>query len=310
MTGPLLFALAVQTFLWSDPGTVAAIDFSQPAGGVPGPAAPYTYLAEPGQGTSAKVMIRDARGIVWQVKGGPEARAEAFVTRLVRALGYYAESILFVARGKIEGVHGLQRASGFIDGDGNFTWAGFERREPGAKFRPDLTWRWSDNPFTGSRELNGLRILMMLLSNWDNKDGNDRRGANTGVLELGGRYVYFVTDWGQSLGAWGGWSRYFGRTNWNCADYSRQSAEFVRQLPDGRLRFGYSGQNTGGFRDGITTEDVAWLMQYLGQVTDAQIRVGLLESGASVEEQNCFAAALRDRIEQLRRIAVPRPAIR
>jgi hypothetical protein len=309
LTGSLLLALALPALLWQDPGNVASVDFTRPAGNVPRPAEPLTYLAEPGQGTSAKVMVRDAHGIDWQVKGGPEARAEAFVSRFVSALGYFAESILFIAKGKIEGIPGLHRASGFIGEDGSFTWAGFERRDPGARFRPDLTWRWSDNPFLKTREFNGLRILMMLVSNWDNKDGMDRRGANTGVLEVGGRNVYFVTDWGQSMGAWGGW-RFFGRSNWNCADYSRQTDDFVRQFPDGTLRFGYAGQHTDGFRDGITAEDVRWLMQYLGRITDAQIRVGLLEAGASVQEQDCFATALRSRIEQLRRIAVPRSAIR
>jgi hypothetical protein len=241
------------------------------------------------------------------VKGGPEARAEAFVTRLVAALGYFAEPTVFVARGRIEGVRELRRAAGFIEPDGTFTWAGFERREPDAKFRPELVWRWSDNPFIGKHELNGLKLLMMLVSNWDNKDGKDRRGANTGVLEFAGRRVYFVTDWGQSLGAWG---RYFGRSNWNCADFTRQTGQFIRKLPDGRLLFGYAGQHTGGFRSGITDADAAWLMRYLGQVTDAQIRLGLLKAGATAGEQECFASALRERIEQLRRVAAPLAAIR
>jgi hypothetical protein len=262
---------------------------------------------EPSAGTSAKITIRDAHGIIWQVKGGPEARAEAFVTRLISSLGYFAESTFFVAKGQIHGLRELRRAAGFVTADGAFTWASFERREPGATFRPELVWRWVDNPFSGTPELNGLRVLMMLVSNWDNKDGNDRRGSNTGVLETGGRRVYFVTDWGQSLGGWG---RFFGRSNWNCGDYTRQTPEFVREAPGRRLLFGYAGQNTAGFRDGITPADVGWLMQYLGEVTDAQIRIGLLAAGATAEEQQCFASAVRNRIEQLRRISGGRSEIR
>jgi hypothetical protein len=307
LTGILLVALASQAILWTDPGRVSMVDFSRPAGGAAPPAPPFTFLEEPVEGTSAKVLVRDSAGIVWQAKGGPEARAEAFVTRLISALGYFAESTVFIPQGRIEGVRPLRRASGFIQADGTFTWASFERRDPAAKFLPEKRWGWFANPFTGTRELNGLRILMMLVSNWDNKDGSDNRGPNTGVLETGGRYVYFVTDWGQSLGGWG---RFFGRSNWNCGDFQRQSAEFVRRMPNGSIVFGYAGQNTNRFRNGITAEDVAWLIQYLGQLTDAQIRVGLLRSGASKEEEECFAAALRDRIERLRRIAAPRAAIR
>lgn len=49
--------------------------------------------------------------------------------------------------------------------------------------------------------------------------------------------------------------------------------------------------------------DVKWLVQYLGRVTDDQIRMGLRTSGASEEEtQNCLEG-LRMRIGQLRTVA-------
>jgi len=69
------------------------------------------------------------------------------------------------------------------------------------------------------------------------------------------------------------------------------------------VRFGYQGQHTEDFKSRIGVEDVQWLMQYLGRITDAQIRAGLLASGATREEEQCFTRALRDRIEQLRNIA-------
>src|SRR5215204_4378170 len=33
-------------------------------------------------------------------------------------------------------------------------------------------WRWEANPFAGTRELQGLKILMALIENWDLKDSN------------------------------------------------------------------------------------------------------------------------------------------
>jgi hypothetical protein len=48
---------------------------------------------------------------------------------------------------------------------------------------------------------------------------------------------------------------------------------------------------------------VRWLMQYLGRITDAQLRAGLEASGASRSQAVCFQHGLRARIERLRRLA-------
>jgi hypothetical protein len=42
-------------------------------------------------------------------------------------------------------------------------------------------------------------------------------------------------------------------------------------------------------------------MQYLGRVTDLQLKEALTASGAAPNESEQFASALRERIEQLRR---------
>lgn len=288
--------------LWRDPGAVESIDFVRPAGGAACPSPPFTFVEELFSGMSAKVLVRDARGVAWQVKGGPEARADAFSTRLVGALGYYAEAICFLAEGRIEGVRApLRRASGFMQPGGGFTYAGFERRDPELRFREDLGWRWDRNPFQGTRELAGLRLLAVLLSNWDNKDARNRwQGSNTGVLESKDRWIYFVTDWGQTLGAWRGLLL---GSPWNCTEFARQTAKFVQGVSNGRIRFGFRGQHTAGFSDNLTQGDMQWLMQWLGRITAAQIQAGLAASGATQDEQRCLAAALRSRIEQLRTAA-------
>lgn len=299
--GNVLLVAAAIVF-WSDPGSVSTIDFAQPARGVPAPVAPLLFIEELKTGTSAKVLVRDAAQTEWQVKGGPEARAEAFATRLVAAVGYYSDSVWFSAKGRIDSVPWpLGRASGFIQRDGTFTWASFERRSGDLKFLKDRQWKWGDSD---SREEHGLRILVMLLSNWDNKDANNYvKGANTGFIETPRGTYAFVTDWGQSLGSWGRW---FGRSNWDCEGYKRQTSQFVKGTRNGAVQFGYGGQHTSGFVDGIRIDDVRWLMNYLGQITDSQIRTGLLASGADRREEECFAGALRQRIETLRRITALR----
>lgn len=296
----LIFSfLLAAPVLWQDPGQVEAVDFSRPAGGGTCPTGPFTFVEEIAAGNTAKVLVKDPSGILWQVKGGPEARADSFSTRFISALGYYGETICFLAQGKIEALNTtLKRAAGFIQPDGTFTWAGFERRDPSMKFLAEVSWTWVDNPFRGSRELQGLKILMMLLSNWDNKDArNTWNGSNTGVLQGTQGQIFFVTDWGQSLGAWAGFRN---GEPWNCAKFRTQSRDFVHVMDGNSVRFSYRGQHTYGFADSITVEDVTWLMKYLGRITDAQIHLGLAASGATREEEACFAESIRSRIEQLR----------
>ena len=164
-------------------------------------------------------------------------------------------------------------------------------------------WSWDDNPFLGTHELAGLKILVMLTSNWDNKDVRDvGRGSNTAVFEhrLGDGTIearYLVIDWGASMGRWGD---PFTRTKWDCRGFAAQTLDFLTHADDGTLRWGYVGQRTDDAREGITEADARWLYRYLSRITDAQLRAALRSSGATDEETDCFTRALRERIEQLR----------
>jgi hypothetical protein len=294
---------AQDKFLWKDPGDIERIDFTYPAGGAKNaPQPPFSFVFEKSGGSSPKLLVRDSAGVKWRVKGGLETQTESFVTRLVAALGYYADPTAFVAHGKIEGVTSLQRAAGFIQPDGSFSNGSFERRHGNLK---TLTqdWAWNRNPFLGTKEFNGLKVLVMLVSNWDNKDARNRWvGSNTGIAErqMNGRIqlIYRVKDWGQGLGAWGTDQKPKG---WNCGAFTAQTKSFLQAREGKYLRFGFTGQHTDDFKNDITVDDVRWLLRYLGRVTDAQIQNGLKASGATPEEASCFAMQLRERINLLRR---------
>jgi hypothetical protein len=283
--------IRVQQHLWSDPGRVEARDlFYGPGGRSGAPRPPFRLIREEKGGTSTKLLVRDARRRLWEVKFGKEGKAEVLATRIVWSLGYYADPTYLVRRGRISG--GLFR-------DGRF-----ELRDPRSRFRPDLEWSWKRNPFEGTRELNGLRILVMLLSNWDNKDSREQT-SNTGVLERRItptllRRTYYLTDWGASMGQWGG---FFTREKWDCEEFARQSSKLVKDVDDGEIRWGFKGKHDGDFKDDLTISDARWLMQYLGRLRDAQLAAAVRASGADGHENACFVRSLRTRIESLRRVA-------
>src|SRR5215203_461833 len=149
-----LLLAAGTAILWQPPGPVEAADLSVVA---KPPKPPYRFLREDLGGTGPKVHVRDAAGVEWRVKGGRDVIPETFITRFVAALGYYSETTVFSTHGHIDGVKALRRASGFIKPDGNYTWASFERLEPGAKFVG--YWSWIDPRLRHTRELNGLKVL-------------------------------------------------------------------------------------------------------------------------------------------------------
>jgi hypothetical protein len=287
---PVSGAIRPTVRLWKSPGRVEALNlYYGSAGRAAEPRPPFRYVSKSSGGTSEKLLVRDSRNRIWDVKFGHETKAEVFATRLVWAAGYYVDPTYLVRKGRI--------------GDGTFRDARFELRNSKLRFRPDLEWTWEKNPFAGTRELNGLRILVMLLSDWDNKDGRDWEG-NTGVLEgrLAGRpkLTYFITDWGATMGRWGG---FFTREKWDCEEYAEQSPKFVKAVDNGQIEWGYKGKHSRGFKDDLTVSDVRWVMTYLGRLRDSQIRDALRAAGATPHETRCFTKSLRQRLNQLRRIS-------
>ena len=170
--------------IWRDPGDIRAHDLAAGPGEPPQP--PFQFIEENTTGSQPTVSVRDGTGRQWRVKWGSEVRTETFGTRLAWALGYFAEQTHFLAGGEIRGAHDLTRAKDCIDEHHRFREARFELTgEAGVVKHFDAQgWAWNDNPFVGTRELNGLKILMMLVSNWDNKDVRDvARGSNTAIFE-------------------------------------------------------------------------------------------------------------------------------
>ena len=296
--------------IWRDARPLTPEEISTgPCGRGGGPAEPFHFVEEHDTGSQPCVSIRDARDREWRVKWGQEVHTEVFGTRLAWALGYFAEPSYFISSGVIEGARDLKRAKECIDEQGRFTNARFELSEGGVQKHFDAHgWAWHDNPFAGSRELNGLKILMMLVSNWDNKDVRDvARGSNTAIFEhrvgkheLEARYL--IIDWGAALGAWG--NNVLKRGRWDPDAFTAQSQSFITGVTDGRVQFGYQGQRTTDLVDNITVEDVRWFDRKARALTDQHLKAALVASGATTEETERFTTALRERLEKLHHVAL------
>jgi hypothetical protein len=296
-----------ENVLWTDPGDVASLDFAVGVGGVElEPRPPFVFVKEDLSGSNPKVLVKDANDRTWSVKWSKEAHSDVFGSRIAWACGFVAQPMYFVAQGQIRGIEKpLKRAASEIHGDGYFTGGRFQLRSNDPKFLKDAGWSWVNNPFRGSPQVHGLQILMMLISDWDNKDARDEhRDSNLAIFQEqtpdGPRYLYFVSDWGGSLGKWG---KVLSRTRWDAKGFAEQTPGFVRRAADGALEWGYVGQRTEDQVRDIRVSDIEWLLNYLGRITDDQIRAGLAASGATPQEIELFTRSLRDRISQLQRVA-------
>ncbi len=268
------------------------------------PVAPFRFVKEEGEGTTPKLDVTDARGRSWNVKFGAKVITEPFGYRFVTAIGYLVEPSYYVPSGVIQGAPALHRAREFVRPDGSFRHARFQVRDKKFEFVKDSAWSLADNPFRGTHEFAGLKILLMLLSNWDTKDERDVvEGPNTAVFRTneGGGPVQFYSffDWGSTLGRWGGLMR---RDRSDCSGFAADTPKFVRSAHGGPIAWGYSGKHE-EVRSGITADDIRWLLQYLHRITPEEIQAGLKASGATDRQTACWSDSIQDRIRQLEAVA-------
>src|SRR5579863_5256795 len=186
----------VQPVLWRNPTDISSRNlFYGPGGKEHEPHSTYTFVKEDLHGSNPKYVVRDENGVEWKVKLAEEARPETVSDRLVWAVGYNANEDYFLQVLRVEGMPGhLHRGQERIAPDGSMHAARLKRELKGEKKIEN--WKWSHNPFTGTRELNGLRVMMAVINNWDIEDSN-----NSVYKEEGSRdRIYMVSDLGASFG--------------------------------------------------------------------------------------------------------------
>ncbi|HEX5709038.1 MAG TPA: hypothetical protein VFX96_17180 [Pyrinomonadaceae bacterium] len=300
---------------WRDPGDISTRNLSYGPGSQElAPQAPFTFVSEDKLGASPKFKVTDARGVTWSVKLGVEAQTETVATRVVWSMGYFAEESYYLDRAQVVGLPKLSRGQEFVEKNGIVRGARFEPRR-GTESRA-AQWDWEENPFVGTRQLNGLKVLMALLGNYDNRPENNLvlsvRDAQTGAEET--RYI--VSDIGATLGKVGGMGGK--RSKNNLEDF--RASKFVTGVEGGFVKFDFSTKpkGAGGFfakifnpgyaksqaqkervMKNIPVEDARWIGTQLSQLSDDQLRDAFRAAGYDNATMDGYVAALRSRINQL-----------
>ena len=302
--------------LWCNPADLRSRNlFFGPGGKGHAPHTTFTFIKEDLKGTNPKFDVRDENGVKWRVKLGVEARPETVATRLVWAVGYSTNEDYFVPTFRVENMPAhLHRGQSLVGPEGTIHDARLKRFLKDEK--KTGSWQWRHNPFTGARELNGLRVTMALINNWDLKDENNSVYEDGHPRSSQGPdQLYMVSDLGASFGSTGrSWthamskgnlksfshSRFIARVTANYVDFNvptRPALIDFFDLPDfiGRLRLRWIGRH-------IPRADARWIGQLLAQLSPDQVRDAFRAAGYTPREIEGFTKVVEERIAELNRL--------
>jgi hypothetical protein len=271
--------------MWREPTDIASRDLFLGSGGEAGKPdlSRLTLIEKVEGGFSEKYRVRDAAGREWVAKVSREAQSEAAAVRLLWAVGYVTELTYLAPTVTIPGTP-----------KGTYENVRFEGRSKEVK-RLD-PWLWDKNPFVGKREFQGLKVMMLLLNNWDIKDDNN------GILHITtpegqSELHYIVSDLGATFGKIGSgplWA--LKRSRNNPEDYA--DSKFVDHVHKDRVFFHYGGKKQETFED-ISVGDVQWIAGHLSRLSDQQISDAFRAANYNTEEVTLLTSAVRARINEL-----------
>lgn len=215
-----------------------------------------TFVKEHTNGHNKKYEIKDASGRTWIAKLGTEAQPETSAVRILYGLGYKTEINYLVPHLTIPGI-------------GRFENVRLEARPKDVKRLDE--WKWRDNPFIGSNELQGLKIMMVFFTNYDLLDLQNKviEVHNNGTVED----QYIISDLGATFGKLGNNNLpvlfRLGRKSNDPATWNE--AGFISKVKrNGYIGFDFKGKSRDLMND-ITVEQGRWLADRLMQLTDRQI---------------------------------------
>jgi hypothetical protein len=298
-------AATLPELIWRDPGDMASLDLTYGAGGkahAPDPTGTFTFVSEDTAGSSPKFEVTDGQGVLWKVKLGQEAKPETAATRFLWAAGYFVDEDYYIAELTVKGLPTLQRGQELVSSGGIVHGARLERKPTSVKKLGD--WDWFDNPFLGQRELNGLRVMMSLLNNWDLKQ------VNNAIYVVDGERHYVVSDAGATFGHTGNALQ---RSRGVPKDY--EGSKFIAKVHPEFIDFELNSRPfflfavaVSNYRERTKMEkitqdipraDAKWLGRRLSMLTDGQIRDGFRAAGYGTGDVETLTRTVRQRIAAL-----------
>jgi len=297
--------------LWSEPVDIASRNLFYGYGGEKDqPRGTMTFLEEDFKGTNPKFEVRDQEGTKWTVKLGVEVRPETAAVRLLWAAGYFTTEDYFVSTLEVENMPAhLKRGQDLVGPGGVIKNVRLKRHPNGKKIG---TWRWKHNPLAGTREFNGLRVMMALMNNWDLKDENNAIYEGPDPP----RKIYLVSDLGSTFGTTGrSWthaiskgnlksyshSRFISKSTPQFVDFSTPSRAaliyFFTSFPEffSRLHMRWIGKH-------IPRADAKWMGELLARLTPEQIRDAFRAAGYQPQQVEGFAKTVQERIAELNKL--------
>jgi hypothetical protein len=291
--------------LWREPQGIAATQLCHGHGGkAHEPKGPFTFVSEDMEGYNPKFVVEAADGCRWKVKLGEEARSETAAARLLQAVGYFADEDYFIPELVVRGVKRLVRGREFVAKDDKIRAARLERLTKDVKKVGH--WSWFDNPFIGTKEFTGLKVMMALINNWDLKE------SNNAIYQVGREHHYLVSDLGASFGNAG----ILDRSKGNLRDYSQ--SKFLRDIsideadirlptrPPLKYIFVFPSYiqrlQVAELGKDLPRADLKWIGQLLAQLSDRQVADVFRGAGFGPEEADGFAQVVRERIAELNRL--------
>jgi hypothetical protein len=246
----------------------------------------------------------DQDGVKWKVKMGVEARPESVASRLVWAVGYFANEDYFMPELHVNEMKRLHRGGHNVTRDGVLHDVRLKRHSKGEK--KIGIWEWRNNPFTGTREWYGLRVLMAVMNNWDLKD------QNNSIYQINGdspEQRYVVSDLGASFGTTGlnrlqkGNLQAYTHSKW-IDSVSQEYVNFNVPSEPGVEHFFWMTEmvrrmNLVWIGRGIPRAHAKWMGSLLGRLSPRQIRDAFRAAGYAAADVEAFSQIVERRIRQL-----------
>ena len=290
--------------MWEEPADIKNRDLYYGIGGKTGApelANTFKFIQRRTTGTSEKMDVEDNLGRKWVVKFGPEVRAEIAATRLLWAIGYHADQDYFVKQ-----VH--------IDGRGGFDVENvrFERDDDG--YKSEGRWDWDANPLLGTREFEGLKVMMALIKNWDLKDLNNKIVRPGKKLGDAGKLIYYVSDVGAALGNTGSAFNDIGLFKDFPADRAIHYEEakgnpeaftaepFISGTQSGQVVLFSKRKRCQEILKGVRLESARWVGSLLAQLSDSQLRDAFRAGNFNEQEITLYVKTIKERIRQLQEL--------